>query len=67
MVTEAQKLRILAVWKDVENGVAKNKQAKAEMIILYNEIYKANYKTTTNCASCLNTCWSGIKAIMLEL
>lgn len=66
-LTEAQKVRVVNVWKDIKNGVAKNHKAKAEMVMLYNEIYKGGYKTTSNCTSCLNTCWSGIKVLAEKL
>ena len=67
MVTEEQKERILKVWEFCKSGRAKNKEAKAELITLYNEIHRTNYKTTSNCSSCINTCYQGIKKIVNEI
>lgn len=53
----------LLVWEDLKSGVAKNTEAKAKMISIYNVIHGTNYDTNTNCASCLNTCFNGIKQI----
>ena len=63
-ITEEQKKRILKVWDLCKTGVAKNKEAKAELITLYNEIHKTRYKTTSNCSSCIATCFNGIKKIV---
>ena len=52
------------VWEDIKTGVAKNVEAKKKMIELHNEIYKSNYKTTSNCGTCLNSCYQGIKKIV---
>ncbi len=54
----------LLIWDDVKTGVAKNVAAKKKMIELYNTIYNANYKTTSNCGSCLNSCYQGIRQIV---
>ena len=54
----------LLIWDDVKTGVAKNVTVKKKMIELYNTIYNANYKTTSNCGSCLNSCYQGIKQIV---
>jgi 5-methylcytosine-specific restriction endonuclease McrA len=54
----------LLIWEDVKTGVAKNVTVKKKMIELYNTIYNANYKTTSNCGSCLNSCYQGIKKIV---
>ena len=63
-ITDKQKKRILKVWDLCKTGVAKNKEAKAELITLYNEIHKTRYKTTSNCSSCIATCFNGIKKIV---
>lgn len=63
-ITDEQKKRILKVWDLCKTGVAKNKEAKAELITLYNEIHKTRYKTTSNCSSCIATCFNGIKKIV---
>ena len=54
----------LLIWEDVKTGVAKNVTVKKKMIELYNTIYNANYKTTSNCGTCLNNCYQGIKQIV---
>jgi len=66
-ITETQKQRILNVWQLCKTGVAKTKEAKAELITLYNEIHKTKYKTHTNCSSCIATCYNGIKKIVQTL
>lgn len=66
-ITEEQKKRILDVWELCKTGVAQNRDAKAELITLYNEIHKTGYKTTSNCSSCINTCYQGIKKIVESL
>jgi len=54
----------LLIWDDVKTGVAKNVTVKKKMIELYNTIYNANFKTTSNCSSCLNSCYHGIRQIV---
>ena len=54
---------VLELWKDLKTGRAKDQTAKAKMIELYNTIHMTNYKTTTNCGSCISTCFEGIKKI----
>jgi len=54
----------LLIWDDVKTGVAKNVTVKKKMIELYNVIYNANFKTTSNCGSCLNSCYQGIRQIV---
>ncbi len=66
-ITEEQKKRILDVWELCKTGVAQNRKAKAELITLYNEIHRTRYKTTSNCSSCINTCYQGIKKIVETL
>lgn len=56
--------RCLVVWKDIKTGVAKNNKVKKEMIELYNAIYNANYQSNSNCASCLQACYNGIKRVV---
>jgi len=53
----------LKVWELIKKGVAKNQTAKKQMIEIYNVIYNTNYSTGTNCSSCLQTCFNGIKQI----
>jgi len=54
---------ILDMWKDLKTGRAKDVAAKKRMIETYNTIYMTNYSTTTNCGSCISTCFNGIKKL----
>ena len=54
---------ILDMWKDLKTGRAKDVQAKKRMIETYNTIYMTNYRPTTNCGSCISTCYDGIKKL----
>ena len=57
---------ILDMWKDLKTGRAKDVQAKKRMIETYNTIYMTSYKPTTNCGSCISTCYDGIKKLYYE-
>tara|TARA_S200002703_G_C3715982_1_gene219972 strand:+ start:257 stop:469 length:213 start_codon:yes stop_codon:yes gene_type:complete len=63
-ITKDQIERAKNVWEFCKSGRATTKQAKAEVITLYNEIHNTRYKTTSSCGSCLNTCYQGIKRIV---
>ena len=54
---------ILDLWKDLKTGRAKDVAAKKRMITLYNVIFMTNYSPTTNCGSCISTCFDGIKKL----
>ena len=54
---------VLEIMPDIKKGQAKDLETKARAIELYNTIYGTNYKTTSNCSSCLNSVWKGITAI----
>ena len=54
---------ILYLWKDLKTGRAKDQAAKKKMIELYNTIHNTNYRTGTNCGSCISTCFDGIKKL----
>ena len=54
------------IWKDIERGIAKDIGAKHKAVELYNTIYGGNFKKNTNCGSCLNTVYEGIKRIINE-
>ena len=54
---------ILNLWQDLKGGVAKNIEVKKRMIETYNTIYMTNYSPGTNCGTCLNTCFDGIKKL----
>ena len=56
----------LLIWDDVKTGVAKNVTVKKKMIELYNTIHGTNYKPTSNCGTCLNNCYHGIRKIVEE-
>lgn len=56
--------RVRVVWEDIKTGKAKNNKVKKEMIELYNTIYNASYDSGTNCASCLQKCYNGMKKII---
>ena len=53
----------LLIWDDIKTGVAKNVTVKKKMVELYNTIYGTRYKPTSNCGTCLNNCFRGIKQI----
>ena len=54
---------IIDVWQDIKSGRAKNTEAKAKMIDLHNAIHNTSFNTHTNCGSCLQTCYDGIKKL----
>tara|TARA_R100001244_G_C5150600_1_gene129585 strand:+ start:385 stop:783 length:399 start_codon:yes stop_codon:yes gene_type:complete len=60
------KKEVKDLWERIKDGQAKNHEDKKKMIELYNTIYSSNYKATTNCGSCLNTIFKGIKRIANE-
>jgi hypothetical protein len=66
MVTDIQKQKAKDLYRLCQNGKAPNMQVKAELITLYNDIYKTKYKTTTNCGSCVSTVFKAIKTIALS-
>ena len=54
----------IGLWestKEIEQPKEEPKHISA--IELYNTIYGTNYKTTSNCSSCLNSVWNGIISI----
>ena len=57
---------VIEIMPDLNNGKIKDHETKKKLIELYNTIYDFNYKVTTNCASCLNTVYNGIKKIYDE-
>ena len=54
---------ILDIWQYLKTGKARNVEVKKRMIETYNAIYNTNYSPGTNCGSCLNTCFDGIKKL----
>jgi len=55
------------IWQHIKNKTATNAEYKARAIELYNTIYKTNYKTTSNCSSCLHSVWTGLNNIMKKI
>tara|TARA_R100000805_G_C3582237_1_gene85784 strand:+ start:313 stop:708 length:396 start_codon:yes stop_codon:yes gene_type:complete len=51
------------VWPDIRTGKAKDVSVKKRMIELYNTIHGTSYSYGTNCGSCLNSCFQGLKRI----
>tara|TARA_Y100000361_G_scaffold152135_1_gene170914 strand:- start:124 stop:432 length:309 start_codon:yes stop_codon:yes gene_type:complete len=56
-------VEVTKIWDDIKNGKAKDVKTKKRMIELYNTIHGTNYSTGTNCGSCLNSCYEGLKKI----
>lgn len=54
---------VIKVWDDLKTGRAKDVNAKRKMIEIYNTIHGTNYSSSTNCSSCLATCFDGIKKL----
>jgi len=54
---------VMRVFPKLNLGTAKTQEDKAQIIELYNTIYDSNFSTNTNCGSCLQTCYDGIKNI----
>jgi len=54
---------IIKVWDDLKTGRAKDQAAKKRMIETYNVIHGTNYSPTTNCGSCIATCFDEIKKL----
>ena len=54
------------IWKDIERGIAKDMEAKHKAVELYNTIYGGSFSKNSNCGSCLNTVYEGIKRIINE-
>ena len=57
---------VLRVFPKLNLGTAKTFEDKAQIIELYNTIYNSNYAVNTNCGSCLQSCYQGIKKIYEE-
>tara|TARA_R100001440_G_scaffold8122_1_gene15658 strand:+ start:10579 stop:10803 length:225 start_codon:yes stop_codon:yes gene_type:complete len=67
VMTEEQIVKLRDIWQHCKTGMAKNKEAKAQLIELFNEIHGTNYKTNSNCSSCLNTVYRGFVNIIRKL
>jgi hypothetical protein len=65
-LTKEQKEKAKYIWKGIKTGEAISHHYKVEMIKFYNELNNANYKYTTNCGSCLNTCYEFVKSVVAK-
>ena len=54
---------IINLWPNLKTGVAKDVESKEKMIELYNIAHNTNYLPSTNCSSCVATCYDGIKRL----
>ena len=63
-LNKEQKEKAKYIWQGIKTGKAKTHHYKVEMIKFYNELNNRNYKYTTNCGSCLNSCFEFIKSIV---
>ena len=54
---------IIKLWPNLKTGVAKDVESKEKMIELYNIAHNTNYLPSTNCSSCVATCYDGIKRL----
>jgi len=52
---------VIEIHSGLIRGKFKNHEVKKRSIDLYNTIYMTNYSPTTNCGSCLSTCFDGIR------
>tara|TARA_R110000824_G_scaffold260351_1_gene449000 strand:+ start:1355 stop:1768 length:414 start_codon:yes stop_codon:yes gene_type:complete len=52
---------VIEIHSGLIRGRFKNHEVKKKAIDLYNTIYMTNYSPTTNCGSCLSTCFDGIR------
>jgi len=57
---------IIDLWENLKTGKAKTIEDKKKMIEIYNLIYNTSYNPGTNCGSCINTAYEGIKKIYKE-
>ena len=65
-LTKDQKEKAKYIWEGIKTGQAITHHYKVEMIKFYNELNNTNYKYTTNCGSCLNTCYEFVKGIVTK-
>ena len=65
-VTEEQYKEANRIYELCKTGVAPNAQVKKELVTLYNTIHNTRYRPTSNCGSCLRTCFEGIKRIAVS-
>lgn len=54
---------VILIWEDIKTGKAKNVAVKKRMIEIYNTIFGSNYSARTNCGSCLQSCYDGLKKL----
>ncbi len=65
-LNKEQKEKAKYIWQGIKTGKAESHHYKTEMIKFYNALNNTNYKYTTNCGSCLNTCFEFIKNIVTK-
>ncbi len=58
--TAKQKRQAKKILKKVVNDKLPDHETKAEMIMLYNDVFQSNYRHTTNCSSCLRLAHLGL-------
>ena len=61
------KKEIKEVWKLINKGKIKDIKSKQRLIELYNTIHDTNYRTNTNCSSCLNSMFNFYKDIITKI
>tara|TARA_Y100001963_G_C6768539_1_gene443561 strand:- start:244 stop:639 length:396 start_codon:yes stop_codon:yes gene_type:complete len=61
------KKEIKEVWKLIDKGKIKDIKSKQRLIELYNTIHDTNYRTNTNCSSCLNSMFNFYKDIITKI
>tara|TARA_R110000744_G_scaffold7325_2_gene25135 strand:- start:3294 stop:3518 length:225 start_codon:yes stop_codon:yes gene_type:complete len=55
--------RLKVLFPKIRSGVAQDRNARIEMVVLHNDIFGSNYRPDTGCSSCLNTSFQGIKKV----
>ena len=58
---QIQRLKVL--FPKIRSGIAQDRNARIEMVVLHNDIFGSNYRPDTGCSSCLNTSFQGIKKV----
>lgn len=55
--------RLKVLFPKIRSGVAQDRNARIEMVVLHNDIFGSNFRPDTGCSSCLNTSFQGIKKV----
>ena len=61
------KKELKEIYPKIQNGKADSIETKTKVIELYNTLYNTNYRTTTNCSSCLHTVFKGLTQLYEKL